>query len=176
MYGAPCKGYYLSVLPSIYKTKSSNILIYRLLNYYEPYKNLQKKKTNIFSLYTYTGIYLWHRFNFFFQAYFTYCLNINKLNLPLFVKGQQLSDPSKIHNEILHNRICDFKRQWFSDIEYDASYPVDIFLLCMGLCIGRYKFIVLHIRYEHLVECILIKMKCWTDSEWAAQIIFTSFS
>lgn len=137
---------------------------------------IYRKKRQTYSVYIHIQAYIYDIDLIFFQAYFTYCLNINKLNLPLFVKGQQLSDPSKIHNEILHNRICDFKRQWFADIEYDASYPVDIFLLCMGLCIGRYKFIVLHIRYEHLVECILIKMKCWTDSEWAAQIIFTSFS
>lgn len=46
----------------------------------------------------------------------------------------------------------------------------------MGLYRSRNKFIVLHIRYELLAECILIKMKYRTDSEWATQKIFTSFS
>lgn len=137
---------------------------------------IYRKKRQAYSVYIHVQAYIYGIDLIFFQAHFTYCLNINKLNLPLFVKGQELSDPSKIHNEILYNGIYDSKRQWFADIEYDASYPVGIFLLCMGLCTGRYKFFVLYIRYELLIECILIKMKYWIDNEWAAQIIFTSFS
>lgn len=66
---------------------------------------------------------------------------------------------------------------WFADIGSDVwcilscgYFP----FMHESLYTGRYKFIVLHIRYELLGECILIKMKCWTDNEWAAQIIFTS--
>ena len=38
-----------------------------------------------------------------------------------------------------------------------TSYSVGVFLSYSGLCTGRYKFIVLHIRYKLLEECILIK-------------------
>lgn len=40
---------------------------------------------------------------------------------------------------------------------HSASYSVGVFLSYSGLCTGRYKFIVLHIRYKLLEECILIK-------------------
>lgn len=64
------------VLPSSYKTKSSNILTHSLLNYYESLKKSAEKNTGQTyyiqsNMYGYT--YIWHRFHFLSNT-FHYCL------------------------------------------------------------------------------------------------------
>ena len=121
-------------------------------------KNTRQTYYIQFNIYGYT--YIWHRFHFLSNTFHLLSKILICWKYFLAKNNKKVKNPviqAKFIMRFLHNEICDSRKQWFAEIGCSASYAVGVFLACIELCTGRYKFIVLRIRVKLLAECILIK-------------------
>lgn len=103
------------VLPSSYKTKSSNILTHSLLNYYEiiifkisAEKNTRQTYYIQFSMYGYT--YIWHRFHFLSNTFHLLSKILTCWKYFLSKNYKKVKNPviqAKFIMRFLHKEICD---------------------------------------------------------------------